>query len=233
MPLKNLDTSIRLLLSINILPKRLLNGKTILEGARSNLQANMPLSLWPYASKHHAMAINVVKQLNGGDSPWSLRFDNVFLGRQLPFGCLLFFWEGKYEPKRGKFAPNAKKGVFLGYNIQAGRVWRGEYLVANVDSLDYFLKEGHLKTIRTKRVALPNGDFIFPLHYKEKPVLDLQDLDYQPEEDDEDDPPDGDDQDDDDPGPEEPTIREDEKMNQLRSRIHHQGRQSLKQKRVK
>ena len=30
--------------------------RTILEGARSNLlQANMPLSLWPYASKHHAM----------------------------------------------------------------------------------------------------------------------------------------------------------------------------------
>ena len=79
--------------------------RTILEGARSNLlQANMPSSLWPHASKHHAMAINIVKQLNGHDSPWSLRFDNVFLGRQLPFG-----WEGKYEPKGGKFAPNAKK----------------------------------------------------------------------------------------------------------------------------
>ena len=162
--------------------------RTILEGARSNLlQANMPLSLWPYASKHHAMAVNIVKQLNGGDPPWTLRFDNGFLGRQLPFGCLLFFREGKYEPKRGKFAPNAKRGVFLGYNIQAGHVWRGEYLVANVDSLDYFLKEGHLKTIRTKRVALPTGDFIFPLHCKEKPILDLQDLDYQPEEDDDDD----------------------------------------------
>ena len=171
--------------------------RTILEGARSNLlQANMPLTLWPYASKHHAMAINIVKQLNGNDPPWTLRFDNGFLGRQLPFGCLLFFWEGKYEPKRGKFAPNAKRGVFLGYNIQAGHVWRGEYLVANVDSLEYFLKEGHLKTIRTKRVALPNGDFIFPLHFKEKPILDLQDLDYQPEGDDEDDdddaPQDGD-----------------------------------------
>ena len=180
-------------------------------GARSNLlQANMPLSLWPYASKHHAMAINIVKQLNGGDPPWTLRFDNGFLGRQLPFGRLLFFWEGKYEPKRGKFAPNAKRGVFLGYNIQAEHVWRGEYLVANVDILDYFLKEGHLKTIRTKRVALPNGDFIFPLHYKEKPVLDLQELDYQPEEDDEDDPPDGDDQDGDDPGPDQSDIREEE-----------------------
>ena len=83
-------------------------------------------------------------------------------------------------------------------------------MVANVDSLDYFLKEGHLKTIRTKRVALPDGDSIFPLHYKEKPALDLQDLDCQPEEADEDDPPDGDDQDGDDPGPEEPPIREDE-----------------------
>ena len=155
------------------------------------------------------MAINIVKQLNGNDSPWSSRFANVFLGRQLPFGCLLFFWEGMYEPKRGNFAPNAKKDVFLGYNIQAGHVWRGEYLVANVDSLDYFLKEGPLKTIRAKRVALPNGDFIFPLRYKDKPVLDLQDSDYQPEEDDEDNPPDGDDHGDD-PGPEEPPIREEE-----------------------
>ena len=67
-----------------------------------------------------------------------------------------------------------------------------------------------MKTIRAKRVALPNGDFIFPLHYKEKPALDLQDLDYQPEEDDEDDPPDGDDQDGDGPAPDQPHIREDE-----------------------
>ena len=70
----------------------------ILEGARSNLlQANMPLSLWPHASKHHAMAINIVKQLHGNDSPWSLRFDNVFLGRQLPF--TFFLSGGKVRTK--------------------------------------------------------------------------------------------------------------------------------------
>ena len=156
----------------------------------------------------------MVKQLNGDDPPWALRFDNGFLGRQLPFGCLLFFWEGKYEPKRGKFAPNAKRGVFLRYNIQAGHVWRGEYLVANVDSLEYFLKEGHLKTIRTKRVALPTGDFIFPLHFKEKPILDLQDLDYQPEEndDEDDDAP----QDDDPPDPRPGALEREEEVLEAR-----------------
>ena len=80
-------------------------------------------------------------------------------------------------------------------------------MVANVDSLDYFLKEEHLRTQRTKRVALPDGDFIFPLHSK-KPVLDLQGLEYQPEEDDEDDPPDGDDGDDD-PGSDKAPVRKD------------------------
>ena len=170
--------------------------RTILEGARPNLhQANMPLSMWPHACRHHATALNAVKQLNGDDAPWSIRYRKDFEGLEVPFGCLVFFWEGKPEPTKGKFAPNGKKGVFLGYHIQSGHVWRGEYLVANLDGLSFFLEDGHVKLIRTKRIAIPDGDYLFPLNFKEKPEMpdiDWGSDDYSPENSDGDDDQDGD-----------------------------------------
>ena len=66
--------------------------RTILEGVRANIhQTNMPLSMWPHACRHHATALNAVKQLSGDDAPWSIRYRKDFEGLEVPFGCLVFF----------------------------------------------------------------------------------------------------------------------------------------------
>ena len=95
-------------------------------------------------------------------------------------------------------SPNSSKGVFIGYHIQSGHVWRDEYLVAHLDGLDYKLSDGSVKVIRTKRLELPDGPFVFPLCKDQQiSVMDV-DCDYEPSSDeggpDDDDPPGDDDQ---------------------------------------
>lgn len=127
--------------------------------------------MWPYAVRHHAMALNTTAQLSGDPESWSIRNGGVFLGEQAPFGCLVWFWGNpkKLDPSRAKLAPTSLEGVFLGYNIQVGHVWRGEYLVAKLEGLDENIKEGNVTVLRVKRIAFPEGDFVFPLT-KDVPV---------------------------------------------------------------
>ena len=158
-------------------------ARTMLEGARSNLvQANIDISMWPYAVRHHCMAMNLSEQLTGDRSPWDLRNKRDFSGKIIPFGCLVYFWEDRKRPDSiaGKMSPSSAQGVFLGYHIQAGHVWRDEYLVAHLDGLDYRLADGSVKVIRTKRLELPDGDFVFPLRKDQQiSVMDV-DCDFEP-----------------------------------------------------
>ena len=138
----------------------------MLEGARSNLlQAGLPLKRWPLAMQHHAAAINANRQLDGSDSPWQLKCGEEFPAMHIPFGANVLFWN---NPKRadntaGKLSPTANEGWFLGYHIQPGHDWKGEYLVAKLEAADYHVNWGAFTIQRTKRLELPSGGFIFPL----------------------------------------------------------------------
>ena len=78
--------------------------RTILEGTRSNLvQSGLPNRYWPLAAQHHAMCLNITKRLDNGQVPWDMR---------------------------SKFAGTGIEGIFLGYHIQPGFVFKAEYLVA-------------------------------------------------------------------------------------------------------
>ena len=140
--------------------------RQMLEGARSNLvQAGFPLHFWPLAMQHHAVAVNASPQLNGKEAPWQLRFGEEFPGKIIPFGAKVLFWN---NPKRadntsGKLSPTSNEGVFLGYHVQPGHSWKGEYLVAKLEALDYHVEHKSITIQRTKRLELPSDGFIFPL----------------------------------------------------------------------
>ena len=140
--------------------------RQMLEGARSNLlQSGLPLKMWPLAMQHHATAINASPQLDGSESPWQLRFGEEFPAMHIPFGAKVLFWN---NPKRadntsGKLSPTSNEGIFLGYYIQPGHDWKGEYLVAKLEAADYHVNWGALTIQRTKRLELPSEGFIFPL----------------------------------------------------------------------
>ena len=62
-----------------------------------------------------------------------------------------------------KFSPKAEDGVFLGYHVQPGFIWRQEYLVAPLKGSREAIENDDLKVIRVKRMELPLGDLTFPL----------------------------------------------------------------------
>ena len=138
----------------------------MLEGTRTNLvQSGLPLQYWPMAMQHFSMAVNATPQLNGDDAPWKLRFDEDFPGQLIPFGAKILFWN---NPKRvdntsGKTSATANDGIFLGYHIQPGFAWKGEYLVAKLEALDYHAETGSITVQRARRVELISGGFVFPL----------------------------------------------------------------------
>ena len=107
--------------------------RTILEGTRANLlQAGLPDKMWPLAAQHHAMALNLSKRFDNARIPWTEHFGENFTGRIVPFGAKVLSWN---NPKQdvtdaSKFAPKGEDGIFLGYHVQPGFLWRQEYLVA-------------------------------------------------------------------------------------------------------
>ena len=140
--------------------------RTVLEGARANLvQSGLPERYWPLASEHHCMALHTTTRLDNGKVPWQLRFGEDFSGMQIPFGAKVLFWNNPKlkAPKISKFSPTAAEGIFLGYHIQPGFIWKEEYLVAPLDKIEGAIEANDLKIIRSKKVELLHGDFVFPL----------------------------------------------------------------------
>ena len=70
-------------------------------------------------------------------SPWELRFGEKFKGPNIPFGARIDYWIGpKLKPKKDlRFDPTSNPGVFLGYAIQPGFIWRNEFHVASLKDL--------------------------------------------------------------------------------------------------
>ena len=60
-------------------------------------------------------------------------------------------------------SPTANDGIFLGYHIQPGFAWKGEYLVTKLDALDYHAESGSITVQRARRIELVPGGFTFPL----------------------------------------------------------------------
>ena len=140
--------------------------RTILEGTRANLvQAGLPDKLWPLASQHHAMSLNVSKRFDNNLVPWSQRFGEEFTGKLVPFGAKILYWADpkQKQPNRSKFAGTGIEGIFLGYHIQPGFIFKEEYLVAPLQGIQEAIENDAFRTFRAKRLELLDGDFVFPL----------------------------------------------------------------------
>jgi hypothetical protein len=110
--------------------------RTLLEATRSALvQAGMPCRFWPMAGSHQSFAIAISEQLNGEPSPYEIRNGVKFDGWRLPFGSLVH-----YRPPRPmlkglpKFAPRSVPGIFVGWHVEPGCRWKGDYLIIPLSS---------------------------------------------------------------------------------------------------
>ena len=99
----------------------------MLEGTRALLlQSGLPLEFWPEAAQAYCHASNI--QMRDGTSPWMERHGgNPFLGKLIPFGAKIHYRPDNNERKhQHKYEPTSREGIFLGWVIHSGGVWRGE-----------------------------------------------------------------------------------------------------------
>jgi len=67
-------------------------------------------------------------------SPWFERHRTTFKGPIIPFGALIDFMPiPKNLKEEPKFAPRSKPGVFFGYHLSAGGLFKGDFYVVDLE----------------------------------------------------------------------------------------------------
>ena len=106
--------------------------------------------------------------LSDGKTPFERRFGKPYNGPVIPFGAMV-----EYHPISAKdlsrlhqFGPKVLPGIFLGYVLYAGRIWKGDMMVGDVQELEQMdAPELHARRLSAKEVSTPmkGENFIFPV----------------------------------------------------------------------
>ena len=106
--------------------------------------------------------------LSDGKTPNERRFGQPFEGPIIPFGSLLVEYHpitAKDQSRIHQFGKKVLPGLFLGYALYAGGIWKGDVLIADLEELETMdASEIYSKRLNAKEVIFPKqGEFIFPI----------------------------------------------------------------------
>ena len=71
---------------------------------------------------------NVTDLLSNGKTPKEWRFGMPFNGPVIPFSI-----SAKDTSRQHQFGPKVLPGVFLGFVLYAGGIWKGDIMVADIE----------------------------------------------------------------------------------------------------
>ena len=79
-----------------------------------------------------------VTYLSDGKTPYERRFGQPFNGPIIPFGSLVEYHPitEKDQSRIHQFGKKVLPGLFLGYALYAGRIWKDDVLVADLEELE-------------------------------------------------------------------------------------------------
>ena len=110
---------------------------------------------------------NVTDLLSDGKTPYEIRFGQPFEGPIIPFGSLVEYHPitAKDQSRIHQFGKKVLPGLFLGYALYAGGIWKGDVLVADFEELETMdASEIYSKRLNAKEVIFPKqGELIFPI----------------------------------------------------------------------
>ena len=109
---------------------------------------------------------NVTDLLSDGKTPYQRRFGLPFKGPIIPFGSLVEYhpFTAKDQSRIHQFGKKVLPGLFLGYALYAGTLWKGDVLIADLEELETMdASEIYSKRLNAKEVIFPEkkGEFIF------------------------------------------------------------------------
>ena len=103
-----------------------------------------------------------------GRRPYERRFGQPFNGPIIPFGSLFEYHPitVKDQSRLHQFGKKVLPGLFLGYALYAGGIWKGDVLVADLEELETMdASDIYSKRLDAKKVIFPTekGESIFPI----------------------------------------------------------------------
>ena len=124
-------------------------------------------SWWADSMECYSYLRNVTDLLSDGKTPYERRFGQPFKGPFIPFGSLVEYHPitAKDQSRIHQFGKKVLPGLFLGFALYAGRIWKGDVLIADLEELETMdASEIYSKRLNAKEVIFPKqGEFIFPI----------------------------------------------------------------------
>ena len=131
------------------------------------LQSGLNESWWADSLECYTYLGNVTDLLSDGKTPYERRFGQPFKGPIIPFGSLVEYHPitAKDQSRIHQFGKKVLPGLFLGYALFAGGIWKGDVLIADLEELKTMdASEIYSKRLNPKEVVFPQkGEFIFPI----------------------------------------------------------------------
>ena len=131
------------------------------------LQSGLNESWWADSMECYTYLRNVTDLLSDGKTPCERRFGKPFEGPIFPFDSLVEYYpiSAKDQSRIHQFGQKVLPGLFLGFALYAGGVWKGDVLIADLEELETMdASEIYSKRLNAKEVIFPKqGEFIFPI----------------------------------------------------------------------
>ena len=99
-----------------------------------------------------------------GKTPYERRFGELFKGQVIPFGAVDFHPMSAKESRLHQGGKKVSPGIFLGYALVSGRIWKGDILFADIeDQGEEDASEIHARRLNAKDIFTKDEQFIFPI----------------------------------------------------------------------
>ena len=94
--------------------------------------------------------------VSDGKTPYERRFGQPFKGPIIPFGSLVEYHpiSAKDQSRIHQFGKKVLPGLFLGYALYAGGIWKGDVLIADLEELETM----DASEIYSKKTQCERGD---------------------------------------------------------------------------
>ena len=131
------------------------------------LQSGLAERWWSDSVECCCYLRNIQDLLSAGKTPYERRFGKPFGGLVIPFGSLVEYHPitAKVQSRIHQFGKKVLPGLFLGYALYAGGIWKGDVLIADLEELETMdASEIYSKRLNAKEVIFPQkGEFTFPI----------------------------------------------------------------------
>ena len=122
------------------------------------LQSGLNESWWADSMECYTYLRNIQDLLFDGKTPYERRFGKPYKGPIIPFGSLVEYYpiSAEDQSRIHQFGKKVLLGLFLGYALYAGGIWKGDVLIADLEELETMdASEIYSKRLNAKEVIFP------------------------------------------------------------------------------